>query len=473
MTGFVGRQRELAKLKDLARLDVASLVVIKGRRRVGKSRLAAEFAARLPGYRSVLLTGMTPDEKVSAADERDDFALQLSRALAIPPPRADDWNTLLWALADRTRQGKWVIILDEINWLGAKDPTFLGKLKSAWDLHFSRNRKLILILSGSLTSWIERHVLRSTGFVGRVHLDLTLDELPLRDCAPFLNAGHRHLSSFEKFKVLAVTGGIPSYLERIDPASSAEANIHRLCFTREGYLFREFDVLFHDLFERKRFYRQLISAVAEKPLDLEGIYRRLGVQKAGYISDCVDDLVETGFLARHHTWKIATGGAGKRSLIRVIDNYTRFYFRCIKPNRAAVERGAGRLPAGSDGILGLQFENLILKNRSAVWSRLGIAAEDIAFDNPFWQTPTQKKPGCQIDYMIQCHDNSVYVCEIKFAKAPIGRSVIAEVEKKIDRLIKPRNFTFRPVLLHVNGVESQVIDERYFDSVIDFGDLWQ
>lgn len=473
MTGFVGRAGELAKLKELTKLDVASLVVIKGRRRVGKSRLAAEFAARLPGYRSVLLTGMTPDEKVSAADEREDFALQLSRSLPIPPPRSDDWNTLLWALADRTGHGKWVIILDEINWLGAKDPTFLGKLKSAWDLHFSKNPHLILILSGSLTSWIERHVLRSTGFVGRVHLDLTLDELPLRDCTAFLDPGHGHLSSFEKFKLLAVTGGIPSYLERVDPASSAEANIHRLCFTREGYLFREFDVLFHDLFAKKRFYRQLISAVAEKPLDLQGIYRRLGVQKAGYVSDCINDLVETGFLVRHHTWSINTGVPGKRSLVRVIDNYTRFYFRCIKPNRAAVERGAGRLPAGSEGALGLQFENLILKNRAAVWSRLGISADDIIFDNPFWQTPTRKKPGCQIDYMIQCRNNTIYVCEIKFTKGPIGRQILSEVEQKIRRLVKPRNYTFRPVLIHVNGLEKGVLDERYFDAVIDFGELWQ
>ena len=133
---------------------------------------------------------MAPDEKVTATDERGDFAAQLSRALAVPPPRADDWKTPLWALADRTATGKWVIILDEINWLGAKDATFLGKLKSA-GLHFSKNNRLILILSGSLSSWIERNILHSTGFVGRVHLDLTLDELPLRDCVPFLETGHQ------------------------------------------------------------------------------------------------------------------------------------------------------------------------------------------------------------------------------------------------------------------------------------------
>jgi hypothetical protein len=472
MTAFVGRDLELTKLKELVRLDVASLVVIKGRRRVGKSRLATEFAARLCGYRSILITGMAPDEKVTAAEEREDFASQLSRALSIPPPRADDWNTLLWALADRTATGKWVIILDEINWLGAKDATFLGKLKSAWDVHFSKNKKLILILSGSLSSWIERNILHSTGFVGRVHLDLTLDELPLCDCAPFLEAGHQFLASYEKFKMLAVTGGIPSYLERIDPGSSADANIHRLCLTREGFLFREFDLLFNDLFQKKQFYRRLIAAIAEKPLELEDIYRKLNVEKAGYISECIEDLIEAGFLARHYTWNIKTGGPAKRSLIRVIDNYTRFYFRCIKPNRAAVERGAARLPAGSEGILGLQFENVILKNRPSVWKKLGISADDIVFDNPYWQTATQKTRGCQIDYMIQCRNNTVYACEIKFSKDPLQRGVISEVDRKIRNIAKPRNYTFRPVLIHVNGVDDSLLDERYFDNVIDFGEMW-
>jgi hypothetical protein len=37
---------------------------------------------------------------------------------------------------------------------------------------------------------------------------------------------------------------------------------------------------------------------------------------------------------------------------------------------------------------------------------------------------------------------------------------------------KPRNFTFRPVLIHVNGVDETVPEERYFDAMIDFGELW-
>jgi hypothetical protein len=127
MTAFVGRDLELAKLKDLARLNVPSLVVINGRRRVGKSRLATEFAAHLSGYRSILITGMAPDEKVKAVDEREDFASQISRALSTPPPRVDDWNTLLWAATSlccatgtrcsRVRTGGCSIVTSGIAWL--------------------------------------------------------------------------------------------------------------------------------------------------------------------------------------------------------------------------------------------------------------------------------------------------------------------------------------------------------------------
>ncbi len=98
MTAFVGRDLELAKLKELARLNVPSLVVIKGRRRVGKSRLATEFAARLSGYRSILITGMAPDDKVTAADEREDFASQLSRAISIPRhARMTGTKSIFWS----------------------------------------------------------------------------------------------------------------------------------------------------------------------------------------------------------------------------------------------------------------------------------------------------------------------------------------------------------------------------------------
>lgn len=73
--------------------------------------------------------------------------------------------------------------------------------------------------------------------------------------------------------------------------------------------------------------------------------------------------------------------------------------------------------------------------------------------------------------MIQTHFHNLYLCEIKFSKNLVGAKIIDEMEKKRKNLKIPRNFPIRPVLIHVNGVEDHVVDERYFDKIIDFGQL--
>lgn len=469
---FFGRAQELARLAELTAKSSASLVVIKGRRRIGKSRLTDEFARRLPSYTSVHFQALPPSAKLNPAQEREDFAQQMARHLRIPAPRADDWNTLLWTLADRTAQGRYLVILDEINWMGLGDPTFLGKLKNAWDLHFSRNPRMILILSGSMSSWIVRNILHHTGFVGRVSLDITLSELPLALCNLFWGEERHRVTPYEKLRLLAVTGGIPRYLEEVNPALSADANIQRMCFSREGLLFAEFDNIFTDLFSRRnRTYRRLITSLVDGPLELDGIYRALRTTKGGKISDYAEDLIQTGLIARDYTWSLKTGGESKLSRLRLSDNYIRFYVKFIEPNRRRIERSTlSRLP-NIDSILGLQFENLVLKNRHAVFQRLGIDPNDVVYDNPYFQRKTQRKRGCQIDYLIQTRERALYVCEIKFSKNAISASVAAEVAEKLSRLSIPRNLSYRPVLIHVGELSPALEDSRYFAATIDFGDL--
>ena len=259
---FYGRERELRNLKELSRKKTASLVVIKGRRRIGKSRLAVELAKSLPRYTAMHFQGLPPTEKLNARQEREDFAQQISRQAGVPAPRADDWNTLLWSLADQTKTGRYLIVLDEINWLGSRDATFLGKLKNTWDLQFSRNPHVIVILSGSMSSWIERNILHSTGFLGRISWDFTLAELPLTACNRFWGKNRQRITAYEKFRLLAVTGGVPRYLEEMNPELSTDANLQRMCFSREGLLFNEFTHLFSDLFSsRNKTYRQIVSAL--------------------------------------------------------------------------------------------------------------------------------------------------------------------------------------------------------------------
>ncbi len=102
---------------------------------------------------------------------------------------------------------------------------------------------------------------------------------------------------------------------------------------------------------------------------------------------------------------------------------------------------------------------------------IGVLPEEVVMDGPFFQTHTKRQPGCQIDYMVQTRFHTLYVCEIKFSRNPIGRKIIEEMEEKRKRLKIPKYCSIRPVLIHVNGVEESVLDEGYFDKVIDFSEL--
>lgn len=276
---FIGRKRELHLLNDLFKKKSASLVVIRGRRRIGKSRLAQEFAKRIPHF---VFSGLPPNGVISAIDQREEFARQMRHAMKIPLPRADDWGDLFWHLSQQTQKGKVVIVLDEISWMGSRDPTFLGKLKIAWDLYFKNNPELILILCGSISSWIEKNILSSTGFMGRVSLDIILEELPLHECNEFWNSEQQKVSPFDKFKILSVIGGVPRYLEEILTNQSAENNIQKLCFQKEGFLFNEFERIFSDLFSnRSAIYKKIVERLANGACELKDVYEALNVEKAG------------------------------------------------------------------------------------------------------------------------------------------------------------------------------------------------
>lgn len=471
MKPFIGRSQELADLDATARLPGAKFIVIKGRRRVGKSRLAREFGKRHAGMAFHYLTGLPPSETGSVSAELDSFASQLVRAFKMPKPKADNWDELLWHLSDRLKGGNAILVLDEINWMGRGDAQFSNKLWRLWETDLSELEDFILILSGSLAGWIDDKFSSSTGYVGRISWNMTLDELPARDALQFFGARRARISIYEQLKILLITGGIPRYLEEIDPKQTAEENIERLCFSQAGLLFNEYDQLLSDLFSKNnRTYREILEALAEHPLTLDELHAAIARQKSGVISAYVEDLEKCGFLLRHHTWNPRTGQPSNRYKIRIIDNYVRFYLKTIRPAADRIKAGLATLPANLYGMLGLQFENLVLKNKRLVLSALGIAPAEIVREGPYFQNKTTKHAGCQIDYLVQTR-HSLFVVEIKFSRSPLNSSVVGDVQRKIAALITPRNLSVRPVLVHVNGVAEAVEDADYFDKVLDFGAL--
>lgn len=467
---FVGRKNELDQLDLLKKKNNASLVVIKGRRRVGKSRLAQEFSKSFKT--SFIFSGLPPDDGITAKMQRDEFIRQL-HAQRVPSAARQDWGDLFQDLAAFCQKGEVLVVLDEITWMGSLDPTFLGKLKIAWDEYFKKNPKLILIISGSNSAWIEKNILSKTGFFGRISYRLTLEELPVSRAAEFWGKYRKHLSAYEILKVLSITGGIPRYLEEIKPSLTAEENIFQLCYTKEGILFNEFDDIFHDLFRKQgEQYKSIIHAVVNGHKDVDSIADAIGREKGGDLSEALTALCQDGFLSRDFTWKIKSKEMSKISQYRVKDNYFRFYLKYILPHRHKIEVGAMHsLPIGWESLIGLQFENLVINNRNKLIELLNIPANQMIMSNPYYQTKTIRRKKCQIDFMIQTGFNTLYVCEIKFHKSEIGPDIIKEMRERMESLEIPSGFSIRPVLIHVNGVAERVIEEQFFAHIINFGDF--
>jgi hypothetical protein len=275
----------------------------------------------------------------------------------------------------------------------------------------------------------------------------------------------------------SVTGGIPRYLELLDPAMSAEDSIRDLLFSRNSALLNEFKLIFSDTFgARSEIYRRIVTSLLKGPASLNDILAHNRRSKSGDYSEYLNDLVTAGFLARDHTWQLKTGEVSTLSRYRLKDNFLRFYLRYVAPNKPAIEKGffenrsVASLP-GWESLLALQFENLVLNNVHAVIERLGVLGQDVVFANPFFQRRTQTQAGCQIDLAVQTRFEVVYACEIKFSRSEVKPSIIREMQTRLERLKLPRRFSARPVLIHVNGVHPDVAASQYFPAIIDFGEL--
>jgi len=207
---FVGRKTELERLKALYKKKIPSLVVVKGRRRIGKSRLIQEFAKTIDNQTFWSFAGLAPEDGISSREQRDNFARELVGVAKIPPMTFLDWSDAFEHLSLHIKPGD-IILFDEISWMGSKDPTFIPKLKAWWD---KQTMHMMLVFCGSVSTWIEENILKSTAFFGRVNLAISLEQLSIPESAEFLRKLDIQLSHYDMYKLLSIVGGVPWYLEQ-------------------------------------------------------------------------------------------------------------------------------------------------------------------------------------------------------------------------------------------------------------------
>ena len=348
---------------------------------------------------------------------------------------------------------------------------FIPVLFELWERQFSTKPQFMLILSGSLASWMEENILMNKGFVGRVSVSITLRELELIDMKEFFGGRLQRTPSFDVIKMLSAVGGIPRYLEELDLRQTAETNLEQLALEEVGMLYDEFEKMFYDLFSQEnRFYRRILEVVSASSelLTPKALASAMGVAYSGRTTRALKVLSEVGFLRQQNTWDLSLRKLGTASVVRINDNYTAFYFRAILRQKHLDSQAGGKLK-NLPSLLELQFENLVYHNRQYIFEQLNINPSDVLYAGNYLQTPTSARRGCQIDFLIHVK-NRIYVCECKLSGVEVPVSVIEEVGQKISRLKHPRGVSFHPVLIHANSVSDGVIDADFFDTVIDMGD---
>lgn len=472
---YHGRDDAQRQFGELWRKPRASLVVLQGRRRIGKSAFAAR-CAKTQAQHFLKFEGLAPRDEQGTENQLAAFAEQLHAQTALPLLKLESWPQAFQLLASALpASGRTVLLLDEISWMGRGDRDFPGHLKVAWDNLFSTRRDLIVVLCGSVSSWIQENILNNTGFVGRCSLTFSLGPLRLPECVKFWGKKAERISTMEKIRLLSVTGGVPRYLEEIDPAQTAEQNLHRLCFQPEAMLFREFDAIFSAIFDRRApHYRAICEALSGPAKTVLELSKALKVERGGALTAALEDLVQSGFLQRDQAFDPATGRALRQIKFRLSDNYLRFFLRYIEPSKQRIEKGLFKklaldtLPAW-DNVMGLQFENLVLQNLDALQRELGLQNAPILNAAPYFQNKTQRQEACQIDLMLRTR-RAVYIVELKLRKM-VPKTSITEVQEKVRRLKLPRGQSFRTVLVYAGELEAGLAEEDYFDYLVPFESL--
>lgn len=474
---FYGREDILAEMKMLWGKRVASLVTCRGRRRIGKSTLISEFA-RISAARFIRIEGIRPKVGYGNSDELQNFATFLSLQTGDHGGQPENWAVAFKRLDDQISDDeRTVVLLDEVSWMGYYDPHFPDVLKIAWDTMFKRHDRLVLVVCGSVSTWIRENIIENGAYMGRRSGDFIVGELPLRDCAKFWGESAERLATREILNVLAVTGGVPRYLEEVNPALSADENIRRICFLRKSVLREDFDEMFNDVITAQpMFTARVLRCLVDGAMTGSQIAAKLEIGKGGNVSGALERLKECGLVTSEGGRNPETGKIARECRYRLSDNYTRFYLKYIEPVKDVIDAGSYAFTSldqlrGMDVIYGLAFENLIVGHYRELLPRLGLAQSLVESAAPYVKRGNERKGvrGCQVDLLIQTAQSQCYV-EIKHGRQ-LDDTVVDEMRAKLKAIAPPEGISVRTALVYDGQLAATVSAGGYFNALINVREL--
>jgi AAA+ ATPase superfamily predicted ATPase len=451
-TKLVDRQRELAALRDAADRSrgAPQLIVVWGRRRVGKTFLLSHFAEE---RRSVYFGATQQAEGVELGRLADAVRRDLGdQAADLAGGSFASWETALRFFAALAADEPLTVVLDEVPYLTASTPGFASVVQAVWD-HLPANTHLTLVLTGSAIAMMEAMVGAGGALRGRPTLTMRLAPLAAPQARAFLPA----LEPAAFLEAYAACGGYPLHLRAWDQRASTAENLVRLAGMPGGILLEDAAGMLVEELAHTGGYARVLAAIGRGRTR----YGEIAAESAQRVERPLELLLRAGLVA-----KVLPVGAprGARASYEIADPYLAFWFGVLYSDIPEIEAGQGRA---------------VLRRSQATWQRhLGAVFEDACRAHARSLVERGELPGdlvigrwwtssgepCEIDVLGLRGARAALLGEARWQARPLGARDLARLQRKTSRAPHPMG---EPIyaLWGRGGVEPHICSElvRGFD----------
>ena len=420
---FVNRISELALLEKNYNSGRAELFVLYGRRRVGKTELLAHFCE---GKRHIFFVADQVPEQTSRAN----LSKAVNDALFGPGQVSavyNTWDDLLTTLARQAQDERLVVVLDEFPYLVAAYPPLASILQRIWDQSL-KNSQIMLILNGSYIGMMEETVLGyKAPLYGRRTAHYLLEPLEFLDAQYFFPS----YSPDNRLRTYAVYGGTPAYLQTIQPELPLEDNILDGILERGSILYDEVRFVLQQELREPRNYFAVLQAIASGNTRQNEIKQATGLDN---ITPYLDTLQQLHLVERIVPVTETQPHKSRRGLYHLKDNFLRFWFRFVLPNRSQLERGSKEMVFESairpemDHFTALIFEQACQQYfwRSGLDGKLPFTPQQIG---GWWQA------NQEVDIVV-LGETQLMLVECKWSNRPVGLDILENLEAKTKAIQK-------------------------------------
>jgi len=325
MNRFVNRETELEFLNKKYKEGRRQLIVVYGRRRIGKTELLIQF---VQGKSHLYFLADKRGTTLNAVR----FAREAAALWNDLPPSVSNFDEVFEYLVKRVgKRKRFIVIIDEFSYLVEKDSSIPSVFQLIWD-NILKNTNFFLILCGSSLSMMHKGVLSyKSPLYGRRTGDWELSPLKFKEVLKFFPG----ISLDRAIEVFSVFGNIPAYLKEFSPKISLFENIKSKILTKGSVLYREPEILLREELREPASYLSILEAMG-KNAKLSEIASASGVPA----KDLPKYLAVLQKQLKIIEKKIPMAEkSSKKSLYYISDWFFKFWFRFVFFNLSKLEEG--------------------------------------------------------------------------------------------------------------------------------------